>query len=204
MPPIVVPFSGLSGKQRLEPIPEPERGELALAMLGDVLTACVAVGQPVVVASADEVAAALASELGAVAVTDVPPGQGAAVGVALGSVGPGPALVVNADLPCATPRDLLTVLGALPREGIALVRAADGTTNVLGIASTRLYAPLYGEDSARRFREHAGRLGVGVAFVDVPNLVDDVDTRADLERVAERLGVRTRAALDARALAPTP
>jgi 2-phospho-L-lactate/phosphoenolpyruvate guanylyltransferase len=198
---IVVPFSGLSGKQRLEPIGEPERGELALAMLADVLTACVAVGRPVVVAGADAVAAALAAELGATALTDVPAGQGAAVGVALATLAPGAVLVVNADLPCATPRDLLAVLGGLPEDGMALVRAADGTTNVVALSAARLFAPLYGEASARRFREHAARLGADVAVVDVPNLADDVDTPADLERVADRLGPRTRAALEAFSLA---
>ena len=56
---IVVPFKGVSGKQRLDPLPEQARGELALAMLGDVLQACRAVGDRIVVATSDEAAVVL-------------------------------------------------------------------------------------------------------------------------------------------------
>ena len=193
---IVVPFRGVTGKQRLEPAPEDVRSELALAMLADVLEACRAVGDPVLVTS-DEAGEALAAELGAAVVPDPGSGQGAAVGVAVRRLEPQTVLVVNSDLPCATPRDLLTLLGAMPAGGIALVRAFDGTTNALALAAPRLFAPLYGSESARRFREHGGRLEVDVAVAEIPNLVDDVDTLADLERFGERVGPRTRAALDA-------
>src|SRR5205809_702265 len=105
---IVVPFKGVFGKQRLDSFPEDVRAELALAMLGDVLQACRAVGDQIVVATSDEAAVALAHEAGALAVADPGSGQGAAVGVALGKLEPhATTLVVNADLPCAEPRDLL-------------------------------------------------------------------------------------------------
>jgi 2-phospho-L-lactate guanylyltransferase len=201
---IVVPFKGVSGKQRLDPLPEQARGELALAMLGDVLQACRAVGDRIVVATSDEAAVVLAHEAGALTVADPGSGQGAAVGVALGKLEPqATTLVVNADLPCAEPRDLLTALGASPHGGIAVARAADGTTNALALGAARLFAPLYGPDSARRFREHAARLGVGAAVVDIPNLADDVDTAADLERLEARLGPRTSAVFASLSLEPT-
>ena len=60
---IVVPFRGVSGKQRLE-TSEEVRSTLALAMLGDVLTACVATGRTLLVTD-DADARALADELGA-------------------------------------------------------------------------------------------------------------------------------------------
>ena len=60
-------------------------------------------------------------------------GQGPAVEAALRRIGPGPVLVVNADLPCARPRDLLALLGALPEGGLALVAGADGTPNALAL-----------------------------------------------------------------------
>jgi 2-phospho-L-lactate guanylyltransferase (CobY/MobA/RfbA family) len=106
-------------------------------------------------------------------------------------------LVVNADLPCARPRDLLTLLGALPERGLALVAAADGTTNALALAAPHLFAPLYGPGSAERFLARAERLQVPAAVAAIPNLADDVDTLADLDRLEDRLGPHTAAALQA-------
>jgi 2-phospho-L-lactate guanylyltransferase len=138
-------------------------------MMEDVLRACGRVGRPIV---ADGVG-----------------GQGAAVASVLSGLPDEPVLIVNADLPCATPRDLLTLLGAIPEGGLALVAAADGTTNALALASPVRFKPVYGPGSAERFA------GLGPSRrLEIPNLADDVDTLADLERLAGRLGLRTRAA----------
>jgi 2-phospho-L-lactate guanylyltransferase (CobY/MobA/RfbA family) len=176
MPTVVVPFRGETAKQRLAPAPEEVRTRIAEAMLDDVLEAALAVGQVVVAGE--------------------PGGQGPAVEVALRGV-EGPVLVVNADLPCAQPRDLLALLGAMPEDGLALVRAADGTTNALALAAPHLFAPLYGPGSADRFLARAERLDVPAAIATVPNLEDDVDTLADLERLDGLLGSNTAAALAA-------
>jgi 2-phospho-L-lactate guanylyltransferase (CobY/MobA/RfbA family) len=104
---------------------------------------------------------------------------------------------VNADLPCARPRDLLTLLGALPEGGLALVPAADGTTNALALAAPHLFAPLYGPNSADRFLDRADRLEVAATVAAIPNLVADVDTLEDLERLEGSLGPATAAALEA-------
>jgi 2-phospho-L-lactate guanylyltransferase (CobY/MobA/RfbA family) len=175
MPSVVVPFRRVSAKQRLDPVPDDVRAVLAQAMLDDVLSACEAVGPTI-----------LATE-GA---------QGEAVEAALRDTKGGPILVVNADLPCALPRNLLTLLGALPAGGLALVSAADGTTNALALAAPHLFAPLYGPGSAERFLARAARLEVPAAVAVIPNLADDVDTLADLERLEGRLGPRTAAALN--------
>jgi len=116
-------------------------------------------------------------------------GQGAAVAAALAELPDEPVLVVNADLPCATPRDLLTLLGAVPEGGLALVEAADGTTNALALATPVLFKPVYGPGSAERFAALAPS-----RVLEIPNLADDVDTLADLDRLAGRLGTRTRTA----------
>ena len=127
-----------------------------------------------------EKAASRAAALGARVVTDPGGGQGAAVEAGLAAAPERPILVVNADLPAATPRDLLALLGAMPPEGIAIVEAVDGTTNALALSTPHLFAPLYGPGSAARFRDHAERLGFEVVTADIPNLVADVDTPADL------------------------
>jgi 2-phospho-L-lactate guanylyltransferase len=185
---IVVPFRGPDAKQRLAPMGADERAELALAMLGDVLAACLVVGETAVV-TGDEDAAELAEELGARVVADPGGGQGAAVSAALGE---GRTLVVNADLPCATPHDLQQLERAIPEGGLALAEAADGTTNALGLSSGRLFAPLYGAGSAARFRALAESVSVLL-----PNLARDVDTPADLGAIQLTAGPRTQAALSA-------
>jgi 2-phospho-L-lactate guanylyltransferase len=190
MPTVVVPFRGSDPKRRLGPVSEPGRAMLAEAMLADVLDAAVAVGRVLVVASA-----APPLPAGAELVPDPRRGQGAAVAAAIELAGSEPAavyLVVNADLPCATPRDLLALAGAVPEGGLALAVAADGTTNALAFADASLFEPVYGPGSAERF----AALGPS-RLVDVPNLIDDVDTVADLRRLASRVGPHTRRVLRA-------
>jgi 2-phospho-L-lactate guanylyltransferase len=192
-PEIVVPFRGERGKQRLE-APEHVRAELALAMLGDVVTAAAATGRTLVV-TGDAPARALAAELGAEHVDDPGGGQGAAVAAALAQVAAGTVLVVNADLPCVVPHDLRTLAGAADLGAIGYVEAGDGTTNALALPQPSMFAPLYGAASAARFRDHAQATGVTAIACAIPNLADDVDTLADLERIGLRAGPRTQAAL---------
>ncbi len=162
----MIPYRPGTAKSRL---PARLRERLARAMLGDLMAACREVGRPVL--------------------ADTPGGQGAAVGAALAELPDEPVLVVNADLPCATPRDLLALLGSVPEGGLSVVAAADGTTNALALASPTLFKPVYGPGSAERFAALASS-----RLLEIPNLADDVDTLADLERLAGRVGPRTRAA----------
>jgi 2-phospho-L-lactate guanylyltransferase len=189
MPTLVVPFRGAEGKSRLGPAAATGRVALARAMLADVVAACTAVGPTYVVAPPGE------SVAGATIVAEGPRrGQGAAVQTALAAATAAdaaePVLVVNADLPCVSPRDLLTLAGAAPVGGLAVAPAADGTTNALALAVPRLFAPVYGPGSAARF----AALGPS-RLLELPNLIDDVDTVADLERLESRLGPHTRRVL---------
>ncbi len=193
---IVVPFRGPGGKQRLAAVSEEARAAIALAMLADVLEACVA-SAPTVVVTNDAAARDLAEEMGARTVGDPGGGQGAAVTAALASLGQGVALIVNADLPCAEPSDLLALACAVPAGGMALVEASDGTTNALGLSRPDLFAQLYGPGSAARFRAHAASLGAEAVAVDLANLRTDVDTVDQLELLRGRVGVHTRAAISA-------
>jgi len=190
---VVVPFAGVAGKTRLH-ASRSARGKLSLAMLGDVLAATLAIGVPCLV-TADDTAAALAHDLGARVAGDPGGGQGAAVQAALEDVGPGPALIVNADVPCVVPADLRTLLEATPPGGVALVEALDGTTNALSLPGPAAFAPLYGADSAARFRAHAASLGLESVSVAIPNLAEDVDTIEDVQRLQLRLGPRSQACL---------
>ncbi|HWB23569.1 MAG TPA: NTP transferase domain-containing protein [Gaiellaceae bacterium] len=188
MPTFIVPFRGAAGKSRLG-LPTPAgRAAVSRAMVADVVAACASVGATYVVTPDD------VTLTSATVVLDPGGGQGAAVEAGLdAAAATGEAtlfLVVNADLPCVTPRDLLALAGAVPDDGIALAPAADGTTNALAFASPNLFAPLYGAGSAARFAELAPTRNV-----DIPNLRDDVDTLADLERLEPRLGPQTRKAL---------
>jgi 2-phospho-L-lactate guanylyltransferase len=189
---VVVPFH--EGKSRLSQQRHVRR-RLGLAMLGDVLAACVAIGRTIVVTD-DPEAAREASERGADLARDPGDGQGAAVAAALAEViEPEPVLVVNADVPCAVPHDLRSLLAATPLGGIALVEALDGTTNALSLPSREVFAPLYGAGSGERFLAHARGLGLEAVSVAIPNLRDDVDTIGDLDRLQLRLGPRTQAVL---------
>lgn len=149
-------------------------------MLGDVVEAALAVGAVIVVTDDGT-----AVPPGAEWILDPGEGLGAAVSVGLAEVA-GHGLVLNADLPAATP----AAIEELAAAGLALVEAADGTTNALSLPDPRVFAPCYGPGSAERFRAHAG-----FATVAIPVLEADVDTLEDLERLAPRLGRRTRSLL---------
>jgi 2-phospho-L-lactate guanylyltransferase len=190
MPTVVIPFRGNDPKRRLSALPEHDRLRLAEAMFADVLAAALVVGDVFVVAPGR-----LALPSGPHHVADPLRGLGAAVragldaAVATGAAGP--YVVVNADVPCAEPRDLLALAGAVPPDGLALVVAEDGTTNALAFDHESLFEPVYGPGSAERFEA----LGPS-RRVDAPNLICDVDTLDDLARLALRVGPRTRAVIE--------
>jgi 2-phospho-L-lactate guanylyltransferase len=176
VPTIVIPYRG-DAKRRL---PSRIRVAAAVAMLGDVVEAALEVGRVLVVTDDRAVVPG-----GAEVVNDPGGGLGAAVVAGLARV-EGHALVVNADLPCATP----AALRMLAAAGLALVEARDGTTNALSLPDPSVFAPLYGSGSAGRFRMHAP-----FATARIPELEVDVDEDADLEGLVPLLGSRTRALL---------
>lgn len=178
---VVVPFRS-GGKSRL---PAELRAEVALAMLGDVLEAAKAHADRVRLVTDDEAAVRIAEELGVEVVADPGGGQGGAVQAALAGVD-GICLVVNADLPQVRPSDLAALAAPASAGALAIVAAADGTTNALGLPFPAAFAPLYGPGSAARFRARAAALGLDVHDLELPNLRDDVDTAGDLERIGLR------------------
>jgi 2-phospho-L-lactate/phosphoenolpyruvate guanylyltransferase len=188
MPTLVVPFRGPSAKTRLRELPREARSALAVAMLEDVVAACIETGPTFVVSPAE------LTPTRAVSVPDPGHGQGAAVSAGLDAAvaagGTAPFLVVNADVPCVTVRDLFTLAGAIPDDGLVYVAAEDGTTNALAFAAPELFAAVYGPGSAERFAALAPSRAL-----DLENLRDDVDTVDDLLRLRRRVGPQTRKAL---------
>jgi 2-phospho-L-lactate guanylyltransferase len=186
---VVVPFRSTDPKRRLDALAEPDRVRLAHAMLEDVAAAARPLGELLVVA-----AEAAGLPAGARHVPDPHHGQGAAVraglDAAVASGLPAPYVVVNADLPCVTTRDLLALIGAVPEHGLALAPAADGTTNAIALSDEALFAPVYGPGSAERFAALAPS-----TRLEAPNLMDDVDMPGDLARLERRLGDSTRRVL---------
>ncbi|HVC85829.1 MAG TPA: NTP transferase domain-containing protein [Gaiellaceae bacterium] len=186
---VVVPFRSSDPKRRLATLSEHARVCLAEAMLADVLAAAAPIGPAYVVSSQQPGLPA-----GVTHVEDPHRGQGAAVVAALAAGAAaglrGPYLVVNADLPCVTTRDLLALVGAIPDGGLALVAAADGTTNALALSDAQLFEPVYGPGSAERF----AALGPSRPL-DLPNLADDIDVPGDFARLGARLGEHTRRVL---------
>jgi 2-phospho-L-lactate guanylyltransferase (CobY/MobA/RfbA family) len=169
----VVPFRG-DAKQRL---PLEIRTQAAIAMLRDVVDAALSVGRVIVVTN-NVTAVPSSAEI----VSDPGRGQAAAVSAGLAQAR-GQTLVINADLPLATPAALLS----LARAGLALVAAPDGTTNALSLPVPASFVPRYGPESAFRFRSQQPYV-----LASIPELVQDVDTLDDLRRLAPLGGVHTR------------
>lgn len=124
---------------------------------------------------------AACEQVGDVRICDAPIGQNEAVAALLATL-EGPVAVVNSDVPCTTPFELQELIDSTP----ALVAARDGTTNALALAAAADFRQLYGPGSAERF---------GLKQLDLPGLIEDVDTLADLRRLAPYVGANTRSAL---------
>ena len=131
-----IPYRG-DAKRRL---PAPIRAAAAVAMLGDVVAAALEVGRR---ARRDRRSRRRSARRRASSPTRVS-GLGAAVAAGLARVD-GHALVVNADLPCATPAAIARARGSPASRSS---RPTDGTTNALSLPDPTVFAPLYGPGSA--------------------------------------------------------
>ena len=175
--------------------PRRPRTALARAMLADVLAACAAVGPTFVVGPPRprprprRATRALVPDPGG--------GQGAAVRAGLEAAAWRPEASGRSSSSTPTSR-------ASRRATCSRSRAPSRTTGSRSpqpptgrrtrSRSRRpsLFAPVYGPGSAARFAALAPS-----RQVDAPNLIDDVDTVADLERLGRALGPRTRRVLAA-------
>jgi 2-phospho-L-lactate guanylyltransferase len=173
-----------------------ERAALTLAMLEDVLDACMAIpGWQTWVISPDEAVLEVAARRRARPVVEEVPGLRSAVRqVGEEASGADALAVVLGDLPLLTAAALGRVLQTIGPV-VAAPSESDGGTNVLlrrppGIIPTR-----YGTDSFRKHVEAAEFRGVPVAAVRSPELGFDLDRAEDIPVLLAAGGrSRTRAA----------
>jgi len=195
---VLLPVKVLAqAKSRLAELAGPRRGELALALACDTVTAvlgCEAAARAVVITD-DPVAAATLTHLGALVIPDQPrDGLNAALrhGAAFAAArwpGCGTA-ALSADLPALRPAELARALDAAAAWPTAFVAdaAGDGTT-LYTAAPGAAFRPAFGLASRAR---HAAGGAAELEPGDIPGLRRDVDTPADLrDAAALGLGPRT-------------
>jgi 2-phospho-L-lactate guanylyltransferase len=195
---VLIPVKVLSqAKSRLAGLAGPRRGELALAVAWDTVTAVLKTDQAAraIVITDDPVAATALRALGAQVIPDEPRdglnaalGHGAAVAARYWPEHGTAAL--SADLPALRPAELTRALQAAARCPNAFVADAAGDGTTLYTAAPGVpFRPAFG--LASRARHTAGG-AIELGLTDVPGLRRDVDTPADLRGAAELgLGPRT-------------
>ncbi|MEX2159347.1 MAG: 2-phospho-L-lactate guanylyltransferase [Dehalococcoidia bacterium] len=197
----LIPVKDLDqAKTRLAPVlDDPARRELVLAMLHDVLDAalgCAAIDRAAVV-TRDPLVLALAASLGAEGMRE-PGGLNEALDAAARRVAEAGAtriVVIAADLPFARADGIASVVAN--GADVALVPSKDGGTNALASAPGA-FAFAFGPDSATRHEAAAQAAGLQAERLALPDLVLDIDTPEDLDRLRDeidRAGAHTRAAL---------
>jgi 2-phospho-L-lactate guanylyltransferase len=191
---VLLPVKVLArAKSRLADLAGPRRGELALALACDTVTAvlgCEAAARAIVITD-DRVAAAALRDLGALVIPDAPrDGLNAALrhGAAFAAArwpGCGTA-ALSADLPALRPAELARALGAAAAWPTAFVADAAGHgTTLYTAAPGAAFRPAFGPASRAR---HAAGGAAELEPGDIPGLRRDVDTPADL-RGAAALGL---------------
>jgi 2-phospho-L-lactate/phosphoenolpyruvate guanylyltransferase len=185
-----------AAKQRLAPaLGSGPRQALAQAMFADVLASLGRVEglDAVAVVTADPVAEAAARGQGVVVLPDSEQaGQSvaASIGIAYAlAEGFERVLLVPGDTPLLDPGEVASLLAA-PRA-VSIVPDRHGTgTNALVLQPPDAIAPSFGPGSLERHVEAAAAIGVSSAVEEVPTLLLDVDTGADLSALIAALAAR--------------
>jgi 2-phospho-L-lactate guanylyltransferase len=203
----LVPVKRLGvGKSRLRPpLDEARSGELAAAMLEDVLEALAGVGAlgARAVVTGDPAVARVAEAAGARVILHPDDGLSPSIdagAAALAAAGATAVLVVLGDVAGATARDLAELPAALAElggRGVVLAPSRDGGTSALLRAPHDAIASAFGPDSAARHRALARAAGLPFRELALPSLAVDVDDAASLDAflAGGEGGPRTRALL---------
>lgn len=168
----------------------PGREHVAADMVTQVLGALRAASglDAVLVVTADPAAVARAAEHG-FEVVDEPAPAGHSAAAALGVAravarGASRVLLVPGDCPLLTGDDVDALLDRHRDPGVVVVPDRHGTgTNALLLSPPEAIGPAFGEGSRARHERLAAEAGVRCTVDEVPALLLDVDTVADLEAV---------------------
>lgn len=185
-----------AAKQRLAPaLGARSRRVLAQAMFADVLASLrkVAALDSMVVVTADPVAGAAARGERVLVLPDTAQaGQSAAASTGISyalAKGFGRVVLVPGDTPLLDPLELTELL-ALP-GAVSIVPDRHGTgTNALVLAPPDAISPSFGPGSLERHVAAVEAAGLSYAVEEVPTLMLDVDTRADLTALMAALAER--------------
>jgi 2-phospho-L-lactate guanylyltransferase len=202
----------LSGaKMRLaDVLDRDERAELALAMMTDVVNACLESGcfEIVSVISGDSDVHWHARELGAkpLAEPKTLSGLNESLTVAQRYLGRRMAaselVIVPADIPLVRAHDVRAVVEALGETGerVAIVRARDNGTNALAMRPPEAIPMRFGRDSADAHAAAARDAGIELVELELERLRFDVDAPEDVAEMASLdVGGATRGWIEAHA-----
>lgn len=188
---ILIPVKNLKeAKQRLGPVlDQPERTELARAMLQDVAEAVAAWKErpEVAIVSCDSFALSLACKYGFEVIADHRnSGETDAIEMATQvceSRGLD-TLVIPGDVPLVQPAELQTIYANAPEIGTVLVPAGDNRgTNAVLRRPAALFPLRFGNDSFKPHVAAAKATGKPCVILPVRGLAVDVDDPADLQRL---------------------
>jgi 2-phospho-L-lactate guanylyltransferase len=194
---ILIPVKNLSGaKQRLASLlDQTARTELAQTMLLDVVESLAswAGRPPVALVTSDPFASDLARRFDFELIPDsANRSETDAIAMATRVCelrGIDFTLVIPGDIPLIQARELEQIFQAAPKEGTVLAPAADGRgTNAAFRRPAGLFPLRFGNDSFRPHLAAARATGKPVEVLPLPGIALDVDSPADLWRLAEAPG----------------
>ncbi len=206
----LIPMKELQGaKMRLADVLDRDaRAELALAMLTDVINACIesACFDIVAVISGDSEVHWHARELGAKPLAEPKTLTGLNEGLTFGQrylgrrMAASELVILPADIPLVRAEDVRAVVDGLGEAGsrVAVVRARDNGTNALAMRPVEAVAMRFGPNSADEHVDAARVAGLEAMELDIERLRFDVDAPEDVvEMEALPVGAATRGWIDA-------
>jgi 2-phospho-L-lactate guanylyltransferase len=188
---ILIPVKNLKdAKQRLASVlSQPERTELARAMLQDVTEAVASwVKRPeVAIVSCDSFALSLACKFGFEVIADHRnSGETDAIEIAtrVCEARELDTLVIPGDIPLVQAWELQAIYDAAPEVGTVLVPAGDGRgTNAVLRRPAALFPLRFGNDSFKSHLAAAQATGKPCVVLPLPSIAVDVDDPADLQKL---------------------